>query len=136
MTCVEEMSEKRFEEVGKLKKGHYIVLEGEANRIVSIEKSKPGKHGSAKARITAIGVFTGKKRSLVSPVNANIEIPIIEKKTCQVIAVTKETVQLMDLQTYETFEVDKPEDLSEKLEAGSEVEVWQSLGYRKIMKVK
>ena len=73
-------------DLGSVKIGSYIILEGEACRIVEYDKSKPGKHGSAKARVVAIGVFDNVKRSHVSPVSANIDIPIIEKKTGQVIS--------------------------------------------------
>ncbi len=132
------MSEIKPVEIGKLKKGYYIVIDGEPSRILSIEKSKPGKHGSAKARITAIGVFTNKRRSIVSPVDAMIEAPIINKRSCQVISLPGDFIQLMDLETYEVFEVPTPEDeeIKSQLETGKEVEVWSSLGYRKIVRVK
>ncbi len=132
------MSETRPTEVGKLKKGHFIVIEGEPCKILSIEKSKPGKHGSAKARITAIGVFTDKRRSIVSPVDATVESPIISKRTCQIISLPGDFVQVMDLETYEVFEIPLPEDeaLKSQLEAGKEVEIWSSMGYQKIMRVK
>ena len=37
-------------DVGELRVGGYMMIEGEPCRIVDIAKSKPGKHGSAKAR--------------------------------------------------------------------------------------
>ena len=64
-----------------VKIGSYIIIDGEPCRIIEYDKSKPGKHGSAKARVVATGVFDGSKRSLVSPVSAGIEIPMIEKRT-------------------------------------------------------
>ena len=72
-------------DVGTLKKGSYVIIEEEPCRIVDISKSKPGKHGSAKARVTAIGVFDGTKRSFVKPVGAKAEVPMIDKKTGQII---------------------------------------------------
>ena len=38
-------------DLGSLKVGSYIVIDGEPCRIVSYDHSKPGKHGSAKARV-------------------------------------------------------------------------------------
>jgi len=73
-------------DVGSLKIGQYVVIENEACKIVEFEKSKPGKHGSAKARIVAIGVLTGQKRNVISPVDGKLEVPMIDKKTGQVIA--------------------------------------------------
>ena len=66
-------------DVGDLRVGGYMMIEGEPCKIMDITKSKPGKHGSAKARIVAIGVFDGQKRQFVKPVDCPAEIPIIDK---------------------------------------------------------
>ncbi len=126
-----------YAELGSLKVGNFIVINGEPCRIVEMSKAKTGKHGSAKAHVVAIGIFTGNKRTLVAPVSQRVEVPIIDKRNAQVIAVTGDTVQLMDLETYETFEVDMPgeEDIRTKLEPGAEVEYWVVMGRRKIMRV-
>ena len=125
-------------EIGALKVGSYVIVDNEPCRIVSYTKSKPGKHGSAKARIVAIGVFDGIKRSFVKPVSAQIEVPIIEKQAGQVIALLPASVQLMDLETYEVFETPLPEEekLKSKLASGIEVEYWRILGITKIMRTK
>ena len=123
-------------ELGSLKPNSLIIIDGEPCKIVSIEKSKPGKHGSAKARVVAIGLFDKVKRSLVSPVDTMVEMPIVYKRTAQVVSVT-DTVQLMDLETYETFEVPLPEEeLRRKLQPGIQVEYWQVLERRKIVRIK
>ena len=102
------------------------------------EKSKPGKHGAAKARIVAISVTTGTKKNLISPVDARVEVPMIEKKTGQVISLMGTNVQIMDMESYETFETPLPdeEELKSKLAPGTEVEYWQMLGQNKIMRTK
>jgi translation initiation factor 5A len=125
-------------DVGSLKIGQYIVVDGEPCKIVEFEKSKPGKHGAAKARIVAMSVTTGTKKNVISPVDARIEVPMIEKKTAQVLAFVGSNVQLMDMQTYETFEtpIPKDEEIKSKLVAGVEVEYWQMLGQNKIMRTK
>jgi len=125
-------------DVGSIKEGQYIVIDGEPCRVVELEKSKPGKHGSAKARIVAVGVFDGVKRSIVSPVDARIEVPIIEKRSGQIISTTPDTVQVMDLETYETFETPMPteEELKSRIANGVEVEYWKILGRVKIIRVK
>jgi translation initiation factor 5A len=124
-------------ELGTLKVGSYVVVEDEPCRIVSYTKSKPGKHGSAKARVVAIGVFDGVKRSFVKPVNTQVEVPVIEKRSGQVIALLPSAVQVMDLETYEIFETPMPEeDLKNKLTSGTEVEYWRILGRTKIMRTK
>jgi len=125
-------------DVGSLKVGSYVIVDDEPCRIVDLTKSKPGKHGSAKARVVAIGVFDGVKRSFVKPVDAQAEVPMIEKRAGQIIAVLPAAVQIMDLETYEVFEAQFPDDeaLRSKLVSGIEVEYWRILGRTKIMRTK
>jgi len=125
-------------EIGALRVGSYVVIEGEPCRIVDLSKSKPGKHGSAKARVVAIGVFDGVKRSFVKPVDAQAEVPIIEKRGGQVIALLPATMQVMDLETYEIFETPIPEEdeIKSRLGPGVEIEYFRILGRTKIMRTK
>ncbi len=125
-------------DVGSLRVGGYMIIDNEPCRIVDITKSKPGKHGSAKARIVAIGIFDGVKRSIVKPVDANAEVPIIEKRSGQVFAINPSSVQIMDLETYEYLDAPFPEDeeLKAKLTSGVEIEYWRILGKLKIVRVK
>lgn len=126
-------------DAGSLKEGSFIVIDEEPCKIVEVEKSKPGKHGSAKVRITAIGIFDSVKRSIVVPVDQKVEVPIIEKKVSQVISVTPTTVQLMDLSSYEVYEIPKETmepDVANKITVGTEVEVWEILGKRRIMRTR
>ncbi len=125
-------------DLGSLKEGSYILIDGEPCRIVEYDKSKPGKHGAAKARVVGIGVFDSVKRSLVSPVSANVEVPLIEKKSGQVVSFSGGNVQLMDLETFETFDVSMPteQDVKSKVVSGAEVEYWRVMGKIKIMRVK
>ena len=124
--------------VGSLREGRYIVVDGEPCRIVGITKSKPGKHGAAKARIVAIGIFDGAKRSFVKPVDANVEVPLIDKRSGQVFAVSSSGVQIMDLETYEYLDAPFPEEaeLKAKLVSGVEIEYWRILGRVKIVRTK
>ena len=125
-------------DVGSIRVGGYVIIENEPCRIASLAKSKPGKHGSAKARVVAIGVFDSAKRTFVKPVDAQIEVPLIEKKPGQIIALLPNAVQIMDLENYEVFEAAYPdeEELKQKLVSGVEVEYWRILGRTKIMRAK
>ncbi len=126
---------KEVAEVRELKENRYIIIDDEPCKIVSITTSKPGKHGEAKARIDAIGVFDGQKRSVVYPVRHKVQIPVIDKRTAQVVAIMGDKVQLMDMETYETFEMDIPEEFKGKLKEGEEIQYLQSMGKRKITRV-
>ena len=125
-------------DVGDLRVGGYMMIDNEPCRIMDVTKSKPGKHGSAKARIVAIGVFDGQKRQFVKPVDNGAEVPIIDKRPGQVFAVNPTGVQIMDLETYEYFDAVFPdeEEIKAKLVAGAEIEYWRILGKVKITRVK
>ena len=125
-------------DVGELRVGGYMIIDGQPCRIMDIAKSKPGKHGSAKARIVAIGVFDNQKRQFVKPVDCGAEVPIINKRPGQVFAVNPNGVQIMDLETYEYLDAPFPEEpeLKAKLVAGAEIEYWQIMGRMKITRVK
>ncbi len=123
---------KEMAEVRELKANRYIIIDDEPCKILSITTSKPGKHGEAKARIEAIGVFDNQKRSVIYPVRHKVAIPIIDRRTAQVISVIGNKAQLMDMETYDTFEIEIPEELKDKIKEGKEVEYIQALGKRKI----
>lgn len=112
-------------EAGKVKPGSYIVIDGEPCKVSSVVKSKPGKHGSTKAKIEAVGLFDSKKRIILKPTSASIEQPDILKRKAQVIMVSGDSVQLMDMEDYTTFETAIPEEFKGKLEPGKEVVIWK-----------
>ncbi len=127
---------KEMAEVRELKVGRYVLIDEEPCKIMSISTSKPGKHGEAKARIDAVGIFDEQKRSVVHPVKHKVGVPIIDKRSAQILALMgSEVVQLMDLETYETFEMPIPEDLKGQLEPGKEILYLQAMGKRKITRV-
>jgi translation initiation factor 5A len=123
-------------ELGSLKVGSYIIIDDEPCRIVSYDHSKPGKHGSAKARISAIGVFDGSKHSMVSPVSANVDVPLIDKRSGQIISVSGQSLQIMDLETFEVFETEAADDVKDKIRQGGEVEYWKVLERIKVVRAK
>lgn len=113
--------DKKFMQVGHFKEGSYILIDGFVCQVKSIEKSKPGKHGAAKARITAIGVFDDSKRNLLKGTGDDHEVPIIVRGNAQVVAIMGDTLSMMDLSNYETREVPKPKDVS-GIQQGDEIE--------------
>jgi translation initiation factor 5A len=126
---------KQVTEVRQLKVNRYMIIDEEPCKIVSITTSKPGKHGEAKARIEAIGIFDKQKRSVVHPVRHKAHVPIIDKRVAQVVAVMGDQVQLMDMETYETFDMAIPDDLQGKMSPGEEIQYLEALGRKKITRV-
>lgn len=120
--------------IGSLKVGSYMLIDEEPCKIVDISTSKPGKHGEAKARIEAIGLFDGKKRSIVHPVKHKVQVPMIDRRSAQIVAIMGDEVQLMDLETYETFNVPVPEDMKGQLEPGKDISYIIAMEKKMLMK--
>ena len=130
-------------ELGSLKIGSYILLPvsdqptGEPCRITEFDTSKPGKHGAAKARIVGMGVFDDQKRPHVGPVSMQVHVPLIDKRPGQIISMTDSNIQVMDMETFETIDVDMvDEEIKVKLEQGQEIEYWKVMDRIKIMRIK
>ncbi len=128
-------------DLGSVKEGSYIIIDGEPCKVVSRDHFKPGKHGSAKVRLVAISLFTGSKKSYVSQAESRVDIPMIDKRSGQVTSVMDNSVQVMDLATFEVFETPKPSaeemaELGAPIGPGTEVEYWSMMGRNKIMRVK
>jgi translation initiation factor 5A len=122
-------------EVRELKEGRYVLIDDQPCKIMSITTSKPGKHGEAKARIEAVGVFDGQRRSIVHPVKHKIQVPQMDKRKAQVLSIMGDEVQLMDLETFETFNLRVDEEQKKKLSTGSETFYVSSMGMRKIFEL-
>ncbi len=122
--------------VGSLQKGNYVVLEGAACRVTDTQVSRPGKHGHAKVRLTAVGLVDDKKRIVVMPGHDNIEVPIVEKKIAQVLSVQGDKANVMDSETYETFDLEIPEELRGQVVEGSNVLFWVILDQKVMKQVK
>ena len=118
-----------------LKLGKYVMIDDIPCRVVDIEVSAPGKHGAAKMRVTAMGIFDGNKKTLLKPSDADIQVPIIERKRGQIVTMTGSVAQVMDLVTYETFEMAISDDLKAGLESGKEVEYIETMGRKMIMRI-
>ena len=130
-------------ELGSLKIGSYILLPvsdqptGEPCRITEYDTSKPGKHGSAKARIVAVGIYDGQKRPHVGPVSMQVHVPLIDKRTGQIISIVGSKIQIMDSETFETIDVDMiDKELEGTLDQGKDIEYWNVMGRTKIMRIK
>lgn len=122
--------------VGTMKKGNYIIIEGAACIVSDTQTSRPGKHGHAKVRLSAVGILDDKKRIVVMPGHDNVEVPIIEKKTAQILSITGDMANVMDSESYETFDMKIPEDMKETVKEGVSVLYWTILNDKVIKQVK
>ena len=124
-------------EAREVREGRYIVIDDEPCRVTSISLSKPGKHGEAKARIEAISLFTDKKKTLLSPAGHRVKVPVIKKENASIVAdMGGNKAQFMDMETFETYDIDVPEEFRGQIEAGKEAEIQAVMGRRMIMRIK
>jgi translation initiation factor 5A len=130
------MYEKKLVSVGSLKKGDTIIIDGAACKITDTATSRPGKHGHAKVNMMAVGMLDGKKRNLVMPGHDKVEAPVVEKKNAQVLSIAGNIANVMDTESYETFEMEIPEELRSEVHEGSEVLYWVLMGIKVIKQVK
>jgi translation initiation factor 5A len=130
------MTEKVFATAKELKIGKYVLIDDIPCRIVEIESSKPGKHGAAKMRITAIGVFEGQKKTLLTPGDADVDVPIIDRKNVQIMSVSGTTAQVMDSRTYEIYDINIPPELVAAAAPGKEAEILESMGKRMMERIR
>ncbi len=123
-------------EATSIKEGDVIVIDDEACKVKSVSTSRPGKHGHAKVRVEAVGMLDDKKRQTVMPGDEDVEVPIIDKRNAQVLSVSGDSVQVMDMENYENFDLDVPDDFDEDVNEGDEVLYWVILGTKVLKQVK
>lgn len=117
-------------EIRTLKIGRYVAIDDDAYKILSMSKSKPGKHGSAKARIELEDIFTGQKKSHVGTVTDNIQVPMIEKGSAIITHIQGNEVHAMDNKTYETLILPTSDEFN--LQAGNEIQWMEAMGRYRI----
>jgi len=130
------MGETKLVSIGGLQRGNYVIVEGVACRVTDTQVSRPGKHGHAKVRLTAVGIIDDKKRVIVLPGHDNIETPLIEKRTAQVLSIQGNTANVMDSETYETFDMAIEQELKAEIKEGCNVLYWIILDDKVMKQVK
>ena len=130
------MAETSRADIKDLKPGSFIVIEDSPCRVEKVQVSTSGKHGASKVRIEALGLLDNRRRSLIGPSGDEVVIPIILKKQAQVLAIVGDKAQLMDLQTYETLELDIPEEIKDKVQPGAEIPYFEVMDLKTLKPLK
>ena len=130
------MADTKMVGANQIQKGSFILLGGIACKVVDVEISKPGKHGHTKVRISAMGLVDEKKRIEVMPGHDNVEVPIIEKRSAQVLSVQGDTANVMDSETYESYDLKIPEEFKGQLKDGMSVMYWDIMNEKVIKQIK
>ena len=132
------MSDIKLTHAGSLRSGSYLLVDGEPFIVKDTQTSRPGKHGHAKVRIKAMHMITGSNKEVVKPGHDDVEVPIINKRQGQILSITGEDVELMDMESFENILADRKiadEEVRDKLEAGQTVMYWQGVGKRIIKSI-
>lgn len=125
------MSDIKLTHAGSLKPGSYVLIDGSPCIVKDTQTSRPGKHGHAKVRVKATDIITGSTKEIVKPGHDNVEVPIIYKKNGQVLSVSGDTIEVMDMETFETLSADRKladEEIRDSIEAGQTVLFWHVMG--------
>ena len=130
------MAEIKSVQAGDLRVGTYVLFDNIACVVRDIQTAKTGKHGSSKCRIEAIGIINNQKKIHLCPSGDNVQVPIIEKKNAQVLSVHDDVANVMDNESFETFDLKIPEDLKANVKEGSVVNYWIILDEKIIMQSK
>ena len=117
-------------EIRTLKVGRFCVVDEEAYKILSISKSKPGKHGSAKARLELVSLFSSKKISHEGTDTDSIHVPMIEKGKAMVTHIDGEEVHAMNMKDHSMMIL--PVDPDIQVDSGQEILWMEALGRYKI----
>lgn len=128
--------EKTTQVIKNLKPGNYITIDGVPCRVEKVVTSVSGKHGASKTRIEAVGLLDGTRRSIVKPSDEEVEVPILQKKKAQVLAVSGNIASLMDSQTFEELQLEIPEERKDEIKEGEEIEYFEILGIKTLKRLK
>lgn len=120
-------------EIRELKEGRYVNVDDEPCKIIKITTSKPGKHGSAKANVEAVSIFTGAKKSIVGPVSTKVQVPVIDKRKGQILTLSDNEALIMDLETFEQISIPINADHEQPLNEGGEILYIEAMGRYKLM---
>jgi translation initiation factor 5A len=109
--------------VADIKKGTHILMgENRPCKVMEITTSKTGKHGHAKANITGIDIFNGKKYQDVCPVSHAKEAPNIKREEWTVMSVDDEGyIALVDKTGKMRQDLKLPNETDDDLEVAKKV---------------
>jgi len=116
-----------------IKKGNYILMDDEPSVVMDNQLSKSGGRGAARCKIEAVGLISGRKRVELISSTDNVLVPIIQKNTAQVLSVQDKTVNVMDMETYESFDLEITDEVEGTPTEGGHVVYWE-VGGKRILK--
>ncbi|MBU0906788.1 MAG: translation initiation factor IF-5A [Nanoarchaeota archaeon] len=117
------------------KSGAMILVDGDAYVVKTNDISKTGKHGHAKCRILAAGVFVDRKKVITVPGHERFDVPMVEKRRVQILSANGDSASVMDLESYETIDIPIHPDVKDQVEPDKQAESWDIEGKKMLMRV-
>jgi translation initiation factor 5A len=131
------MGDKTSVGIGQLKEGGFVILDDIPCRVTRVQISTSGKHGHAKVRLDATGLLDGVNKSIIKPSHDTVDVPIILKKRAQVLAILNDgKAQLMDMESFETIELEIPDDRKGEIVPAAEIDYFELMDVKTLKKIK
>ncbi len=105
----------------KLKKGNYVIYEGEPCVIKDLQFVVYSTHSHTKAKIELEGLFSGKKIQTSLPLHEQLQEADIIRKCATIISKQESKIQIMDSVNFETYDADISQNLLEQAIEGDNV---------------
>jgi translation initiation factor 5A len=128
--------EKTTADITELKEGGFILIDDAPCRIEKVTSSTSGKHGARKFHIDALGILDNRRRTLVKPSGETVFVPILLKKKAQVLAITQNKAQIMDLEDFSVLELDIPEERKGEIKQGEEIDYFEVCDVKTLKQLK
>ena len=111
----------------EMRVGTFLMIDGVTHQVKKMDISKTGKHGHSKVRFEAVNIFSGKKKVAVVPGHDKFEVPMINKRSAQVLSISGNMASVMDSESFENLDLEIGEDVDGVVEGGN-VEYWDVEG--------
>lgn len=128
--------EKTVANIRELRPGGFVLIDGVPCRVEKVQVSTSGKHGHAKVRVDALGLLDNTRRSIIEPAHDNVDVPIVLKKKAQVLSVSGNKAQLMDMQDYSNIELDIPDERKAEIVPTAEVDYFEVCDIKTLKELK
>ena len=118
-----------------LRTGMTVRIDGSVYLLTDCEHVKPGK-GSAFSRIRLKHIHSGSIIDRTYKASDKVEDIRVERRDSQYQYTDGIFYYMMDMETYETFDLEIPEELKDQVKEGVEILYWALMGIKVLRQVK
>ena len=81
-------------------------------------------------------MIDNQKRVDIFPAHDKVTVPIILKKPATILSIKEDITNVMDTETFETFDLKIPEEFKDKIKEGIQITYWEILDDKVIKEIK